>query len=123
MPQENRMVPIQLAIRHFSTLPEDIDEGCCPACKVDLDLSQPDSDDSARMLGICNQCGRWYVIDLVLETGAAVMVLLPDVGFFEDALANRRDGVGEQAPANTTGRPAPSPEEGRCRTAGRSVTS
>ena len=97
------MIPVQLAMHRFSTLPEDIDEGCCLRCDVYLDLSQPDAGSPARMIGICNQCGRWYVIDLVPGTDAAVMVLLPDVGNFQDALANWSYAVA----AEERGRPIP----------------
>jgi hypothetical protein len=62
----------------FSTLPEDSGGGRCVGCDIYLDLHQPDAGLPERLVGICESCRRWYVIDMIPETDEAVMVLLPE---------------------------------------------
>ena len=75
---ETRTVPFPLTLLRFSTLPEDSNGGHCLSCNNVLELSQPDSQLPDRMVGVCEACGRWYVIDFLSATGEAVMLLLPD---------------------------------------------
>jgi hypothetical protein len=49
----------------------------CPGCKIPLDLHQPDNLDPSRLLGICERCRSWQVIDLDLDRGQAILVLVP----------------------------------------------
>ena len=57
----------------------------CPGCREALDLYQPDPDSPDRLLGTCDGCKAWYVLDR--ERG--VMALLP----VELALRGARAGV------------------------------
>jgi hypothetical protein len=77
MAPDARTLAFPLTVLRFSTLPEDFGGGRCVACDVYLDLHQPDAGLPERMVGICEACGRWYVIDLIPGTDDAVMVLLP----------------------------------------------
>jgi hypothetical protein len=87
MPRDTRTVQVTLTMLRFSTAPQDIDGGCCLACDEYLDLHQPDAGSPDRMVGICDRCGRWYLIVVTSGTDDAVMVLLPDGEYFQDALA------------------------------------
>jgi len=98
MPKETHEVLIELTMHRFSTAPGDIDEGCCLACDKYLDLHQPDVGSPDRLVGICEQCGRWYLIDVTPETDEAVMVLLPEGDSVQDALAASESVVEAETP-------------------------
>jgi hypothetical protein len=59
------------------------------ACDVDLDLHQPDTEIPERLLGTCEACGRWYLIDAVSETDEAVMISLPEGASIRNALVSK----------------------------------
>jgi hypothetical protein len=46
----------------------------CPACSKALSLSQPDVNTPDRLLGICEGCKRWYVIELPPEQGGTLVL-------------------------------------------------
>ena len=46
----------------------------CLRCGVALQLHQPDDDAPQRLLGTCDVCGGWHLIDCE----GSVVVLLPD---------------------------------------------
>ena len=87
MVQESRTAPVPLTMLRFSISPEQVDDGCCLTCNVYLELHQPDIDSPDRVIGICERCGRWYLIDMEPGTDDAVMVLLPELGYFQDVMA------------------------------------
>jgi uncharacterized protein YbaR (Trm112 family) len=64
--------------------PKDLSEVACPGCQDHLEVHQPDERRPDRLLGTCESCRAWFLIDAV----AAVMVRLP----VADALAGRRSG-------------------------------
>jgi len=72
------MVAVPLTMRRFSRLPEDLDDGGCLACEGSLDLHQPDAGSPDRVVGICIECGRWYLLDAIPGSDEAVMIALPD---------------------------------------------
>jgi hypothetical protein len=78
MSRNAETVAVSLTIRRFSSLPEDLDDGGCLACKVSLDLYQPDIKSPDRIVGVCIKCGSLYLLDSIPGTDEAVMVLLPD---------------------------------------------
>ena len=80
-----RTVAVTLTMVRFSTLPQNYDEGRCLACDGSLDLHQPDVRDPERVVGVCEVCGNWYLIDLIPDTDDAVMVALPDGPSFLNA--------------------------------------
>jgi hypothetical protein len=46
-------------------LPIEVSAGAnCPDCSWQLALSQPDVDSPERLLGICEQCKHWFLIEL-----------------------------------------------------------
>ena len=78
-----------LYVLRFSTQPEDLDGGRCLACDVYLELHQPDAQVPERLLGTCEACGRWYVIDRVSGTDESVMTLLPEGVSIRNALVSK----------------------------------
>ena len=38
-------------------------ESCCPRCKGQLELVQPDLMRCDALLGVCDQCPAWFLID------------------------------------------------------------
>ena len=82
------MIAASLTMRmvRFSTLPENYDEGRCLVCDGTLDLHQPDVRSPERVIGVCEVCGNWYMIDLIPGTEEAVMASLPDGQAFLNAL-------------------------------------
>jgi hypothetical protein len=89
MPREDRTIRVPLTMRVVSTSPHAVDRGRCLACEGCLDLQQPDAEDPDRLLGICEVCRLWYVIDLVPGTDDAVMLQLPRGDYVRDEMAER----------------------------------
>ncbi len=38
-------------------------ESCCPRCKGQLELVQPDLQRGDALLGVCARCPAWFLID------------------------------------------------------------
>lgn len=78
---------IPLTMLQCSQAPEEFGGGCCLVCDLSLDLHQPDSGIPDRLIGICEACGRWYLIDKATDAADTVLVLLPEGESFRDALS------------------------------------
>jgi uncharacterized protein YbaR (Trm112 family) len=52
---------------------QDVSDVRCPKCQSPLDLHQPDSELPERLIGTCEDCIAWYLMDIA----KGVMVLLP----------------------------------------------
>ena len=76
--RDTQTVAVPLTIRRFSSLPWDLDDGGCLACEGSLNLCQPDTGSPNRMVGVCVNCGCWYLLDSIRGDHEALMVLLPD---------------------------------------------
>jgi len=48
----------------------------CSRCHSVLERHQPDAGQPDRLIGTCDDCGAWYLLDLV----NSVMIALPDTG-------------------------------------------
>ena len=73
----------------------------CLNCSSPLSLSQPDVELSERLLGICEQCKHWFLIDMVPEQGEGTMVRLPEAQFIRSLAqgnSHRRDLDKKQRP-------------------------
>jgi hypothetical protein len=46
----------------------------CLKCRTTLAVHQPDPDAPGRLLGTCESCGSWHLIDLA----ESALILLPD---------------------------------------------
>jgi hypothetical protein len=59
-----------------------------------LALHQPDPDSPERLLGVCERCKHWFLIDLLLKRSEGVMVRLPDTRVIRDlSCKNPSDGI------------------------------
>ena len=64
---------------------ESPDSITCLSCNTLLEIHQPESGFPDRMLGTCHHCHSWYLWDFDSQTNQAVMVQLPDQGYFQKA--------------------------------------
>ncbi len=51
----------------------------CLNCSVRLMLFQPDLDSPERLLGVCQRCKHWFLIDLIPDQTEGLLWRLPDV--------------------------------------------
>jgi hypothetical protein len=58
----------------------------CLSCGESLTIHQPENGFPDRMLGTCESCHNWYLWDFHADGNHAVMVSLPDRGYFKDAI-------------------------------------
>jgi hypothetical protein len=79
----SRSVSVILGLFRIPLLPNDLVR--CPACDGDLDLHQPDPGDPDRLLGVCEECGDWFLMDLMPDQAEWMVVPLPEVGFFRNS--------------------------------------
>ena len=73
---------VSLAIAHLRTRYDDGHRFMCMSCDGSLDLHQPDPRFPDRLLGVCPNCQRWHILDLIPDEDEAVIVSLPDAGLF-----------------------------------------
>ncbi len=57
----------------------------CPECEGTLILHQPDERNPDRLLGVCERCSDWFLMDLRPDQTAWMVVPLPDAAFFRNA--------------------------------------
>ena len=69
-----RMVSVPLTVVPLSTRAMVPAGAPCLRCGAALELHQPDGDAPQRLLGTCDACGGWHLID----GDGSVVVLLPD---------------------------------------------
>jgi hypothetical protein len=62
------VTPLEMAVDYSAD-----DEICCLGCQTPLELHLPDQNRPERLLGTCNACGSWYLLDCE----ASAIVLLP----------------------------------------------
>ena len=68
------MASVQMTVVSF-----DAQHHVCGKCQQLLDIHQPNTYDTDRLLGTCGSCGSWFLIDLLHEeSDQAVEVALPD---------------------------------------------
>ena len=84
MPKLDATILVTLSV--ISIQGDDNESRSCPACKKAMQLHQPDSGFPERMLWTCEHCGTWFLMDLIPDSHEAVMVCLPDEGFFRAAM-------------------------------------
>jgi hypothetical protein len=77
-PASNQIKPT-LELLHFPSLREENTGTPCPNCTSVLTLLQPDPALPDRMIGACERCKHWYLIDTVPDLGEGTMLRLPDV--------------------------------------------
>ena len=77
-------VLVPLAVSRSRTDPEAPTEASCLACGDPLSIHQPDVNAPERLLGTCDACGAWHLVD----ADRGVTVLLPDADGLRDAEDN-----------------------------------
>ncbi len=87
MARDIRIIPVPLTIARYSTACGRVDRGRCLACEMALELHQPAVDLPDRVIGVCEGCGRWYLVELIPGLHEVVMVLLPEPGRLADGAA------------------------------------
>ena len=73
-----KKVSTHLDVLHFPAPVEKTKDPSCLNCSSPLSLSQPDLDMPDRLLGICEHCKNWFLIDIVADQGEGTMVRLPE---------------------------------------------
>ena len=71
---ESRTVALSLTVSRFWIDPGVHADPSCLACGESLLIHQPDINAPERLLGTCDDCGSWHLIDW----DRAITVLLPD---------------------------------------------
>jgi hypothetical protein len=74
-----KKVPAELDVLHFPAPDERPFGALCSNCSVNLSLSQPDLYSPDRLIGVCERCKYWFLIDLIPNQGARVLWRLPDI--------------------------------------------
>jgi len=91
-PNATRRVPAVLDVILFSAPWGALDWVRCLLCSGPLNLMQPDNDCPERLVGVCEVCGRWALIEMAAGDSDAVMILLPEAGWLQ-SLPSGRDPV------------------------------
>jgi hypothetical protein len=73
-----RRVAAFLDLLPFPRLGADLAGAACQDCAWSLTLHQPDSARPERLLGVCERCERWYLVDLMPGRADGFLVGLPD---------------------------------------------
>jgi len=76
-PSDDR-VRVPLDILPFPRLVEEPGGTACPHCAASLTLHQPDLEMADRLLGTCDGCKRWYLVDLLPGRDDGFLVEMPD---------------------------------------------
>src|SRR4051812_37209601 len=79
-----KSVSTRLELLRFPTAPVKGVRACCLHCASPLALHQPDPDFPERLLGVCEKCKHWFLIDLLSNVSEGVLVLLPDTQVVRD---------------------------------------
>jgi hypothetical protein len=79
-----KSVAAKLDLLRFPAPPARAVRACCLHCSSPLALHQPDPDSPERLLGVCERCKHWFLIDLPPKQSEGVMVRLPDTEVIRD---------------------------------------
>jgi hypothetical protein len=79
-----RTISVPVTVVPLSTRAQVPVETPCLGCESPLELHQPDGNAPHRLLGTCDICGCWHLIDC----DGAVIVLLPDATELRDTEAD-----------------------------------
>jgi hypothetical protein len=67
-----------LDMLRFPTADEHPITAQCLNCSLPLSLSQPDVNSPERLLGVCEHCKHWFLIDLIPDLTEGVLWRLPN---------------------------------------------
>jgi hypothetical protein len=74
-----KKVSADLDVLRFPTAVEPRARPQCLNCSFPLSLSQPNLNSPERLLGVCEQCEHWFLIDLIANQTEGLLCRLPDV--------------------------------------------
>jgi hypothetical protein len=77
MSSSGRSLTVTMPATGVSHCPDDEGWVCCLGCGEHLGLVQPVSEEPERLVGTCDNCGRWYLLDWHCGSVEGVMLLLP----------------------------------------------
>jgi hypothetical protein len=90
----------------FSAPSERPIQGKCLKCSSELTIHQPDINLPERLLGVCESCKHWYLIDFGSRAKQGVIVMLPDIEFvLELAQQNPSAGISTTSSKSEEGSP------------------
>ena len=69
---------VTMPVTRVEHCPEAAEWVACLSCQRHLGLVQPMTEEPERLVGTCEGCGRWYLIDWHPGSLQGVMLLLPD---------------------------------------------
>jgi hypothetical protein len=74
-----KKVSADLDVLHFPAAIERHVSAHCLNCSLPLSLSQPDLNSPGRLLGVCEQCKHWFLLDLIPNRTEGILWRLPDI--------------------------------------------
>ena len=74
-----KKVPAQLDVLRFPVPNTQPIGPLCLKCSLPLSLSQPDLNSPERILGVCERCKGWFLIDLIPDQTEGLLWGLPDI--------------------------------------------
>ncbi len=74
-----KRVSADLDVLRFPAAVERPVKAHCLNCSLPLSLSQPDLNSPERLLGVCEQCTHWFLIDLIADHSEGLLCRLPDI--------------------------------------------
>jgi hypothetical protein len=88
-PHPGRQLSISLRFATFPPSPDGQIPLTCLQCRNPLDIHQPDAELPDRMLATCEACKAWHLLDRAPGAADVLVLLLPDVAPFREALGPR----------------------------------
>jgi hypothetical protein len=77
-------VPVSLRFASTPIPPDEPVNVFCMECDHRVEIHQPDSELPERMLGTCEYCQTWYLVECDTDAGDAMLILLPDPSQFRN---------------------------------------
>jgi hypothetical protein len=77
-PSPIKKVSTELDVLCFPRAVDHHPRAYCLHCGSLLSLSQPDLGSPDRLLGVCERCKHWFIIDLIADRSEGLLCRLPD---------------------------------------------
>jgi hypothetical protein len=88
-----KKITANLDVLRFPSPPEAPAGADCLNCSGSLTLSQPDPDSPERLIGVCDRCKHWFLINLIIDQGEGIISGLPDIQIIRN-LSRENPGQG-----------------------------
>jgi hypothetical protein len=74
-----KSVPVHLEFQSQVDSEHELSGFLCLRCESNLDINQPEAEVPERLLGVCGDCGSWYLIEIDPENESDIIVArIPD---------------------------------------------